>query len=485
MTTLAVGVAPRSPRGLPSTQWTELRPGYDAISPRKTPARRLSAGVRQASIRQASVGKAVSDKAVSGKLAPDELIPLTGASPRAALAAARAVLAGRPGQREASIAHQAAAIVLRDFGDVAAAIREFRLAARLARAAHDPEREADVLTSLGTALVIAGRTEAGLAVLDQARADLDQAIALTGQAGEVIWQARALTAAALADLAVGAVEAARAGLAAAERLFAGSGQQLEIAYTRHNLGLVAFADGDLPGALRQLDDAAGRYAGLGVFVPDVALDRGSVLLAAGPADALAGVEAALDGGPAASKKAELMLIAARIALAAGRNDQSAERARLARTMFTRQHRPWWRDHATLVLLEARFLAGRPPARLLAEAQSTADRLSELRSDEAPGAWPRRCGPKRPGTGGVCWPPAAGDSGFSRSTWARWARRSCARTPPRTAPSWPDLPSGPRSGPAGRACCLPGASAGVPYRCGRRDRRPPIPELRPSSPRSAT
>lgn len=495
---------------------------------------------------------------MSGKLAPDELIPLTGVSPRAALAAARAVLAGRPGQREASIAHQAAAIVLRDFGDVAAAIREFRLAARLARAAHDPEREADVLTSLGTALVIAGRTEAGLAVLDQARAaagpgpralgrilvrrggslhiagryaqaraDLDQAIALTGQAGEVIWQARALTAAALADLAVGAVEAARAGLAAAERLFAGSGQQLEIAYTRHNLGLVAFADGDLPGALRHLDDAAGRYAGLGVFVPDAALDRGSVLLAAGlPADALAGVEAALDGGPAASKKAELMLIAARIALAAGRNDQSAERARLARTTFTRQHRPWWRDHATLVLLEARFLAGRPPARLLAEAQSTAARLSELRSDEAPGAWllagrialaldrdaeagqvlARAAGAAR---GRVpAFARAAGQLAEALRAEAAGDRRrllaACGRgfglleehlgtlgaaelrahaTAHGVELAGLAQRAALRSG--GRACCLPGASAGVRCRCGRRDRRPPIPELRPSSLRSAT
>src|SRR5580692_8883071 len=80
------------------------------------------------------------------------LIPLTGASPRAALAAARTVLATGPGPADASIAHQAAAIVLRDFGDVHAAIREFRVAARLARQAGDPEREADVLTSLGTAL---------------------------------------------------------------------------------------------------------------------------------------------------------------------------------------------------------------------------------------------------------------------------------------------------------------------------------------------
>src|SRR5256885_12658046 len=100
----------------------------------------------------------------------DELIALTGVSPREALAAARSLLAAGPGPRDASIAHQAAAIVLRDFGDVRAAIREFRLAVRLARAAGEPGREADVLTSLGTALVMAGRTGAGVAALDGALA---------------------------------------------------------------------------------------------------------------------------------------------------------------------------------------------------------------------------------------------------------------------------------------------------------------------------
>src|SRR5712691_3841006 len=357
-----------------------------------------------------------------------ELIPLTGVSPRAALAAARSLLAGKPGPREASVAHQAAAIVLRDFGDVRAAIREFQQAARLARVAADPDREADVLTSLGTALVMAGRTEAGLTALDnalakvstaqvggaegselgrilvrrggslwiagryaEARADLRKAIALTGRAGDTLWEARARTAAALADLAVGAVDRADAGFQAAERLFAGTGQQLEIAYARHNRALVAFASGDLPGALRHLDDAAGRYAELGVAVPDAALDRSAVLLAAGlPAEALAGVEAALmpslAGRVTATKKAELLLAAARIALAVGRHDQAAERSAVARSMFTAQRRDWWRTHATLVLLQARFLAGRPPARLLPEARRTAARLGELRSDEAPDAW---------------------------------------------------------------------------------------------------
>src|SRR6266851_4086963 len=351
----------------------------------------------------------------------EELIALTGVSPRAALAAARSLLAGKPGPREASAAHQAAAIVLRDFGDVHAAIREFRLAARLARAAGDPGREADVLTSLGTALVMAGRTRAGLAALDgalalagqgaaggaalgrilvrrggslhiagryeQARADLRKAITLTRRADEDIWTARALTAAALADLAVGATARAEAALAAAEPLFAASGHQLEIAYARHNRALIAFASGDLPGALRHLDDAAARYAGLGVSVPDAALDRGAVLLAAGlPADALAAVEAALAGRVTATKKAELMLAAARIALSAGRPGIAAERAGLSRSMFTRQRRDGWRDHATYVLLHARFLDGRPPGRLLPEARRTAARLDDLRSDEAPEAW---------------------------------------------------------------------------------------------------
>jgi hypothetical protein len=136
--------------------------------------------------------------------------------------------------------------VLRDFGDVRAAIREFRLAARLARAAAEPDGEEDELTSLGTALVMAGRTEAGLAALDEA-------------------------------LTLAASGAARG------RILVRRGGSLHI---------------------------AGRYAELGVAVPDAALDRCAVLLAAGlPADALASVEAALAGRITATKKAGWSFIA--------------------------------------------------------------------------------------------------------------------------------------------------------------------------------
>jgi hypothetical protein len=79
---------------------------------------------------------------------------------------------------------------------------------------------------------------------DEARADLRKAITLTRRSGEVLWEARARTAAALA---VGATARAEAGFLAAESLFDGTGQRLEIAYARQNLALVAFAAGDLPG----------------------------------------------------------------------------------------------------------------------------------------------------------------------------------------------------------------------------------------------
>lgn len=81
--------------------------------------------------------------------------------------------------------------MLRDFGDVRAAIREFRLT----RAVGEPGREADVLTSLGTALVRAGRTEAGVAALDEALARAVGGAAATGSwsAAEAHCTSRATT----------------------------------------------------------------------------------------------------------------------------------------------------------------------------------------------------------------------------------------------------------------------------------------------------
>ena len=104
----------------------------------------------------------------TGRGAVDDLLPLALARPHEALARAREVLAARPGPYEASVAHQAAGIVLRDTGDVEAGVRELRDALHLARRTGSPDREADVLAALGAALVFAGRTADGLAAFDRA-----------------------------------------------------------------------------------------------------------------------------------------------------------------------------------------------------------------------------------------------------------------------------------------------------------------------------
>ena len=345
-----------------------------------------------------------------------DLLPLTGARPGEALAKARAVLATDPAPFEASVAHQTIGTVLRDFGDLDGATAELRAAARLARAAHATDREADVLATLGVALVYRGHSERGLAALDSSLAlvagpaaarvlvrrgivlwvlgrhrealdDLTRAIRILRPAGDTIWEARALTTRALVHLAFGSAHRAELDLGRADRLFATTSQELEVAYTWHNRGLVAFRSGDLPAALSCLDEAARRYTLLAIQKPDLAIDRCAVLLAAGlPADALRESDAAADHFPRrggqATKKAELLLSAAKAALAAGEPGLAAARAQAALPMFTAQGRHWWGAHAGLLLLQARCASRPPSARLLRQAAQVAADLDLLGSSEA-------------------------------------------------------------------------------------------------------
>ena len=104
----------------------------------------------------------------SGPREVDGLLPLAESRPREALNKARVILKGRPDPYEASVAHHAAGIVLREFGDVDAGVSELREALHQARRTGLTEREVDVLAALGVALVYAGRTTAGLAAFDRA-----------------------------------------------------------------------------------------------------------------------------------------------------------------------------------------------------------------------------------------------------------------------------------------------------------------------------
>lgn len=328
---------------------------------------------------------------------------------------AHAVLAGSPTPFEASIAHHAIGLVQREFGDLAAAIPRLRRALALARRSGSVPREADVLASLGVALVHAGRSAAGLSTLDEAvgkargvagarvrfrragarwilgwhreaLADLRPAIRVLRRANETIWAARALSLRGLIHLAVGAVDRAAHDLEHAERMFADTDQEHDSAVARHNRGLVAFRSGDLPAALSCFDDVERRYRALGTPMPELIIDRCAVLLAAGlaqdaleAADAAAGTLLRLRGQ--ATKRAELLLTAAHAALAAGRPAIARDRAQAALRLFSAQRREWWRSHARLVLVQARFAEHPATPGLLRSASRTAAELARIGAPE--------------------------------------------------------------------------------------------------------
>jgi tetratricopeptide (TPR) repeat protein len=326
--------------------------------------------------------------------APDEaggLLAMALSRPNEAADRARTLLAARPGPLTASVAHQAIGLVLREFGDIDAAVREMRTALRLARRGGEPDRVTDVLATLGVTLVYAGHARAGRNALNAAVGgsggllrgrtllrrgagflflglhsaaldDLNGAIGVLRAADDQIWEARALTQRSQCFLAAGLVRPAAADLRRAEGLYAANGQELESADAVLFRGVVSFRLGDLPAALACFDEAADRYAALRVTEPDLAVYRCAALSAAGlsadawrEADAAVGHLATIGGQP--TKRAELLLVAADCALAAREAGAAADRAAEAARLFGRQRRRWWRAQAQLAGVRAEALGG--------------------------------------------------------------------------------------------------------------------------------
>lgn len=346
---------------------------------------------------------------------PVDLLSLALSRPHDALVLARQVLERDPVPLDASIARQAIGIVLREVGDVDAAVRELRRARQLARRSGSADREADVLATLGLALVFAGRTAAGRAALESAverssgllrgrvllrrggalhvlgdhrnaLADLSNAITSLRLADDQVWEARALTARAFTHLASGSVRRAEVDLQRAEQLFTANGQELESADAVVHRGVLAVRNGDLPRALASFDEAELRFDQIGTSDPTLSIERCAALLAAGlPGDALAetdrGIQRLDEVRGQQTKRAEMLLASAASALAAGQPDRALERAGEAAKLFGQQGRPWWRAHARLAQVRAAFAVGPPDAALLRAARRSVRELASLRSPE--------------------------------------------------------------------------------------------------------
>ncbi len=356
----------------------------------------------------------------AGSDAVQDLLPLVFAAPNEALTKAESVLRHRPEPLHASVAHQVIGIWQRDFGDMRLALRHLRRARDWAARAGSADREADVLATLGVALVHSGRTRQGLDALGrgvrrgtghtrarvlfrrayswwvlghhkEALEDVRRAVPVLRQAGDVIWTARALTLRATVHLALGSVERAEADFASAEDLWAVTDQEHDKADAVESRGLAAFRSGDVPAALRLLDEAEERYAKLGTPTFMLSIRRCEVLMAAGlAAEALAEADTAiaeLDSiGGQSTRKAELLLAAARAARQADDPATATARAALAVRLFAGQRRAWWEAHARLVLIGARHAAGKRSGRLVRDAAAVAGRLVELGAPAAPEAF---------------------------------------------------------------------------------------------------
>jgi tetratricopeptide (TPR) repeat protein len=343
----------------------------------------------------------------------DDLLPLALSRPRDAERRARRLLADAPPTLERSFAHQALGIVLRDRGETDAALVELRAALIAARATHSDQRVADVLATQGVALVLAGRTRAGLTRLHRAlgvssgethaqvRLRLAHCLVRTGRFQEavgelrkavttfrsthnVLWEARSLNNRCEAHLALGALGRAEQDAARAETLFLEIDQELEAIQACQNRGLIAYRRGDLPEALRLLDLAAQRYASLGVHPPELAIDQADVLLAAGlAANALRISTQAIDPPDVQSgRRAELLLAAAIAALAASEPQRGDALARQASRMFLAQQRAGWLVRSRLMRLRCQFAAGQATPYMLKAATEIAQTLRAEHSDDA-------------------------------------------------------------------------------------------------------
>ena len=342
----------------------------------------------------------------------ENLLALGIAEPARASSAAAAVLARATDPLTLSYAHQALGIVLRDREDIDLALRHLRTARQLAGRTGDPDRLADVRATLGATLAVRGRTAAGLRELDEAvlqsspqgtvrprvlmrRANVlayaghhDAAISdLQGafrgfrRSGDEVWVARALNLRGWIRILRGEFAEAERDLVAAEALFSPGEQRFEVLDVRHNLALITFFRGDVPGALAAFADLSSAYADLGDAHLELVLDQADVLLVAGLSqEAVAVIESASAWARSRPRaRAELLVRRAAALLGAGRPDLALEDARAARRLFSRQQRDWWRTRADLVALRARIDLGRGSRRA---AVDLADSLANDATEDA-------------------------------------------------------------------------------------------------------
>lgn len=341
-----------------------------------------------------------------------ELLDLALDKPAEARRRAEQVLAQDPGPLERSYACQALGIVIRDLGLPVDATKILRDGVRAAVRSGDKGRVRDVRATLGTALVLSGRTTQGLRELEAALSGASGVLAakiamrkagmltLLGREAEAApvlrdalevlrsaenrdWEARTRVWLGTVELRLGNLDAAEFETAAALQLLVDVGASIDRLSALCTSAEIAVARGDIATGLRRYE-AALRYereSGRDIRFDEVRLVAEAYLAAGLAEDGVAWLED-FEGAIGGFDRADHQLAEAGARLAADDPAGALVSARDAIAMFRRQGRPWFERRARLIAVRARYVLGQNRG-LARAARQLAGELRDEHAEEAP------------------------------------------------------------------------------------------------------
>ncbi|MGH9299047.1 MAG: CHAT domain-containing protein, partial [Acidimicrobiales bacterium] len=210
-----------------------------------------------------------------------------------------------------------------------------------------------------------GSYEAGLVESDRALKALGSPVsgAARSAAGDEIVSARILSNRAVAHGYAGRFDLATADLHSALGIHRRTGALVLAAQVLHNLGFVDAQSGNMPAALRRMDEALAEHVRLGLPVHQLLTDRAEVLTTARLLpEARRAAEAAvssLERAGLLADAAEARLALADVALVEGDLKTAEMEAAAAAGAFRQQRRPGWLARAESVASRAGWAAGDP------------------------------------------------------------------------------------------------------------------------------